>query len=115
MEPKKELKRKHDRVKDTILLDVYKPGAFDEKSRACLTDISPGGAGFESSTQFNKGDKINIVFTNETGEEYVLAGIIRRASRSAITYSYGVEFIVEGFFAKLRLKKFVKGLLSKAE
>jgi len=115
MDPKKNVKRKYGRVKDTILLDVYKPGALEEKSRACLIDIGMGGVGFESSSRFNKDDKINLVFTLENSDEYVLEGVIRRASRSAVTYSYGVEFVLTNFFTKMRLKKFVKGLLSKSE
>ncbi|MFH1353467.1 MAG: PilZ domain-containing protein [bacterium] len=115
MDPKRNVKRKYDREKETVLLDVYKPGAFEEKSKACLTDIGMGGAGFESSRQFNKGDKIDLVFTRENGNEYVLEGVIIRVSRSAVTYSYGVEFVLTSFLTKLRLKKFVKSLLSKAE
>ncbi|MFH1353468.1 MAG: PilZ domain-containing protein [bacterium] len=107
-------KRKYDRKRETVLLDVYKAGAFEEKSRACLTDISTGGLGFESSSQFNMGDKVNLVFCIKEGKGYVLEGVIRRVARSAVTYSYGVQFVEMGFFAKLRLKKFVKGLLSKS-
>jgi len=104
--------RKYDRKKETVLLDVYNPGDLKEKSRACLTDISFGGAGFESSSRFNMGDKVNLVFFVKEGKEYVLEGMIRRVSRSAVTFSYGVQFIETGFFAKLRLKRFVKGILS---
>ncbi|MFH1957583.1 MAG: PilZ domain-containing protein [bacterium] len=115
MDPRKNVKRKYDRVKDTVLLDVYKPGAFEEKSKACLTDIGMGGVGFESSSQFNKGDKIDLVFTLENGDEYVLEGVIIRVVRAAVTYSYGVEFVLTSFFTRVRLKKFLKSLLSKSE
>ncbi len=107
-------KRKYDRKRETVLLDVYRAGAVEEKSRACLTDISIGGLGFESSSRFNMGDKVNLVFRIKEGKEYVLDGVIRRVARSAVTYSYGVQFIEMGFFAKFRLKKFVKGFLSKS-
>ena len=115
MDPKRSVKRKYDRDKETVLLDVYKQSTFKEKSKACLTDIGMGGLGFESSDKFDNGDKIDLVFTLENGDEYVLEGVIIRVSRSAVTYSYGVEFVSTSFFTKVRLKKFVKGLLSRSK
>ncbi|MCD6311382.1 MAG: PilZ domain-containing protein [Elusimicrobia bacterium] len=110
--------RKYDRTKDTLLLDVYKPGAFQPSCRACLTDISAGGAGLESTYRFNLGDRINLVFKMEAesgagldGKEYVVDAIIRRVSRSTGTFSYGVEFTATGFFKRWALKRFVKKLL----
>ncbi|MBU4134162.1 PilZ domain-containing protein, partial [bacterium] len=78
---------------------------------ACLTDISVGGAGLESTYRFNLGDRINLVFTMEEEKEYVIESIIRRVSRSTGTFLYGVEFIGKGFFKRWALKKFVKKLL----
>lgn len=110
--------RKYDRIKDTLLLDVYKPGAFQPSCRACLTDISAGSAGLESTYRFNLGDRINLVFKMQVEDnpdrpekEYVVDAIIRRVSRSTGTFSYGVEFIVRGFFKRWALKRFVKKLL----
>ncbi len=103
--------RKYDRIKDTLLLDVYKPGAFQPACRACLTDISAGGAGLESTYRFNLGDRINLVFKMEEEKEYVIDAIIRRVSRSTGTFSYGVEFVSGGFFKRWALKRFVKKLL----
>jgi len=114
-DPKRNIKRKYGRAKDTVLLEVYKAGAFKEKSKACLTDIGMGGAGFESSSQFDMDDKVELVFTLDDGGEYVLEGIVKRVSRAAVTFSYGVEFVLTGIFTKFRLKKFVKSLLSKSE
>lgn len=114
----RESQRKYDRIKDTLLIDVYKPGAFQPSCRACLTDISAGGAGLEATYRFNLGDRINLVFKMEIDrepesdkKEYVIDAVIRRVSRSTGTFSYGVEFIVEGFFKRWALKKFVKKLL----
>ncbi|PKM99995.1 MAG: hypothetical protein CVU78_03470 [Elusimicrobia bacterium HGW-Elusimicrobia-2] len=108
----KQSHRKHDRIKDTLLLDVYKPGAFQPACRACLADISAGGAGLESTYRFNLGDRINLVFKMEDDKEYVIDAVVRRVSRSTGTFSYGVEFIAEGFFRRWALKKFVKKLLN---
>ncbi|PIU17954.1 MAG: hypothetical protein COT16_03700 [Elusimicrobia bacterium CG08_land_8_20_14_0_20_44_26] len=103
--------RKHDRIKDVVLLDIYKPGAFQPLCRGCLTDISGGGAGFEAVVRFNLGDNINLVFTFENGKEYIIESTIRRVSRSTGTFSYGVEFASMGFFKKWRLKRFLNKLL----
>jgi len=113
----RESQRKYDRIKDTLLIDVYKPGAFQPSCRACLTDISAGGAGLETIYRFNLGDRINLVFKMEESaqgrdaKEYVIDAVVRRVSRSTGTFSYGVEFIAEGFFKRWALKKFVKKLL----
>jgi len=108
----KQSQRKHDRIKDTLLLDVYKPGAFQPACRACLTDISVGGAGLEATYRFNLGDRINLVFKMQDEREYVIDAVVRRVSRSTGTFSYGVEFIVEGFFKRWAMKRFVKKLLN---
>ncbi|MCD6413340.1 MAG: PilZ domain-containing protein [Elusimicrobia bacterium] len=110
----KKTRRKYDRIKETVLLDIYKPDAFKPTCRACLTDISVGGAGFESSVKFNLNDKINLVFTMSSGKEYILEGVIRRVSRSTGTFSYGVEFLSVGFFKKFFIKRFIKKLLNSA-
>ncbi len=111
MGTQKATRRKYDRIGKTVLLDIYKPDAFKPSCRACLTDISVGGAGFESSVKFNLNDRINLVFTMPDSKEYIIEGIIRRISRSTGTFSYGVEFLPMGFFKKLSLRKFIKKLL----
>ena len=108
-------KRKHDRIKDTILLDVFKAGAFKPACRACLTDISLGGAGFECTEKFESGDKINLVFLLADGKEYVLDTAVRRVSRSTGTYLYGVQFLSINFFKRFRLKRFISKLLESSE
>ena len=68
----RQTKRKYDRIKDTVLLDIYVSGAFEPACRACLTDISLGGAGFESTERLPLGERINLVFALEDGKEYII-------------------------------------------
>ena len=104
-------RRKHERVKATVLLSLYKPGQYAPLGRACISDISLSGCAIESTLAFQKDEGIVLLFTLSRGRQYTLEGIIKRVSRSTGTFSYGIEFIHMNFFRKLKLRYMIPVLL----
>ncbi|MCD6422674.1 MAG: PilZ domain-containing protein [Elusimicrobia bacterium] len=107
----KQSKRRFDRFKNIVLIDIFLPGTFKPRARGCLTDISVGGAGFECTEKFEPGERLDLAITLKSGKEYVFEGVIRRVARSTGTYSYGIEFLEKGFFKRFLIKRFIKKLL----
>jgi len=105
-------RRKYKRIKAIVLLDVYRKGEYVPAGRGCITDISLGGCGFESTAQFKTGDEVVLVFTLPNKKIFSIEGIIRRIGRSTGTFSYGVQFKEMSFFKKIKLRFLIPTLAS---
>jgi len=108
-------RRKHERVKATVLLNLYRPGQYVPLARACISDISLSGSAIESTVQLEKDEGIVLVFTLPNNRQYILEGMIRWVKRSTGTFSYGVEFTRMNFFKKLKLRYMIPVLARAGE
>ena len=75
--------------------------------RACLTDISITGIGFECIEKLNIGDNVMIHLTG-----YSFSGTIVRILRSTGTYLYGVKYNAKGIFNKYKISRFIKKIIN---
>lgn len=106
----KKPRRKYKRENTLSLLSIDSLTHIEKSGRAAVVDISIGGAAFESSVEFEKGEKVVLRFTGEWDRIQIIEGIITRVENRIGVYVHGVEFTDKGFFNNLRIKKLISKL-----
>lgn len=100
-------KRKYKRAPTLVLLNVEIPGVPQKSGRAAVTNISMGGAAFESSIEFSEEDDIDLRFTLPGEKIYLLEGVIKRVHNRGGNFECGVEFKKLSFFDRIKLLKLI--------
>ncbi len=95
--------RKHNRVPATIVTQLHTPDSTLSKGKGCVVDLSLGGMGFESESEFD--NNTDIFFTMNLPIE--IQGKIVRIDRKGTLKRYGVKFTKLGDVEKLNLDRYI--------
>ena len=101
--------RKHDRLEVGIVVNLYSPGSAVPRGRAFIRDVSLGGIGLETVSEFALGDMLNLDFTLPNGNTFKdIEGRIVRLRKDVMTYNIGIRFTKIRFLDKLKIWWFAK-------
>ncbi len=110
-------KRKYPRVKLNLKVIVSNVDGrhYRQDSHAKIINLSQSGICFESSVDFNEGEKCFLVFTlhNESASMKVVGNVLWKQKNPYLS-TYGVNLLNPGFLDKMVLKRFVRLYLGKA-
>ena len=107
-------KRKYPRVKLNLKIIVSDAeGKYLNDPLAKIFNLSLGGARLQSRINFNKGEKVSLLFACK--KQYLkVIGIVLWKEKGEYVSVYRVSFLNLNFFKKIILKRFIRLYLGKA-
>ncbi len=107
-------KRKYPRAKVNLKIIVSdSEGKYLHDSLAEIFNLSIGGARFQSRINFNKKEKVSLIFTHKRQHLKVIGTVLWKEEGEYVS-TYRVIFLNLNFFKKIILKRFIKLYLGEA-
>ncbi len=108
-------KRRHVRVSNIIMVDIYNYFSGKFISSGFITDICVGGMRVESNEQLDAEDEVLLKFILPTGNYFDnMKGKIVRTGKESVTIFYGISFLDISLLDKLRLWFYAKKMRKNA-
>ena len=101
--------RRSARISTLTLARLFDTVTGELIATVAITDISAGGMQIETSEEIKAADEFVINFTLPNGSEVKnIVGKIMRHTKTSFTEVYGIKFIKIKFFAKMKIKGFIR-------
>jgi len=101
-------KRRHERSKTLINLNVESLNIPEKTGRAVILDISESGAAFCTDLEFDIGEELIMRFRLSRNRIFVIHAQVRRFQYATDCNTYGSEFVNVNIFNKGKLRKIVE-------
>jgi len=101
-------KRRHERSKTLLHLNVESLHVPEKTGRAVILDISESGAAFCTNLEFDIGEELIMRFRLSRNRIFVIHAQVRRFQYAPDCNTYGSEFINVNILNRNKLKKIVE-------
>jgi c-di-GMP-binding flagellar brake protein YcgR len=100
-------KRRNPRI-DTLIVTDVSAKLNSIVTRGCIVDLSKGGMKIETNENLDKVSYVHLTFTLPDGQiiKELRAKIVRKI-KSALTYTYGIQFRDINIFDLLKITRFI--------